>query len=163
MRKAFLYRLYPNKAQSDKLGSLLDTARNLYNAALQERRDAWKMQHKALNYYDQANELKELRSELPEVAQLNFSATQDMLRRLDKSFKAFFRRIKGGGKAGFPRFKGRDRFDSITFPTYGDGIKIDSLVKTPRSVTLVIPATIGRGVWVPTAARGSVSIRGRNG
>jgi len=124
MRKAFLYRLYPNKAQSDKLGSLLDTARNLYNAALQERRDAWKMQHKTLNYYDQANELKELRSELPEVAQLNFSATQDMLRRLDKSFKAFFRRIKSGGKAGFPRFKGRDRFDSITFPTYGDGIKI---------------------------------------
>jgi putative transposase len=124
MRKAFLYRLYPNNAQSDKLGSLLDTARHLYNAALQERRDAYKMQGVSLNYYDQANELKELRQELPEVAQLNFSATQDMLRRLDKSFKAFFRRMKYGEKAGFPRFKGRDRFDSITFPTYGDGIKI---------------------------------------
>src|SRR4030042_2461155 len=116
MRKAFLYRLYPNNAQSDKLGSLLDTARHLYNAALQERRDAYKMQGVSLNYYNQANELKELRQELPEVAQLNYSATQDMLRRLDKSFKAFFRRIKTGDKAGFPRFKGRDRFDSITFP-----------------------------------------------
>jgi len=124
MRKAFLYRLYPNKAQADKLDSLLNTARHLYNAALQERRDAYKMQGVSLNYYSQANELKELRQELPEVAQLNYSATQDMLRRLDKSFKAFFRRMKTGEKPGFPRFKGRDRFDSITFPTYGDGIKI---------------------------------------
>ncbi len=124
MRKAFLYRLYPNRVQSDKLSSLIDITRQLYNAALQERRDAWRMQRKSLNYYNQANELKELRQELPEIAQLNYSATQDMLRRLDKSFKAFFRRIKSGEKAGFPRFKGHDRFNSITFPTYGDGIKV---------------------------------------
>jgi putative transposase len=124
MRKAFLYRLYINKTQSAKLDSLLRTARELYNAALQERRDAWKSQRKSLNYYDQANELKELRCGIPEVAQLNYSATQDMLRRLDKSFKAFFRRVKAGEKAGFPRFKGRDQFNSITFPVYGDGIKI---------------------------------------
>jgi putative transposase len=124
MRQAFLYRLYVNKTQSDKLDNLLRLARQLYNAALQQRRDAWKYQHKSLNYYDQANQLKEVRNEIPEFAQLNFSATQDMLRRLDKSFKAFFRRVKSGDKAGFPRFKGRNRFDSITFPTYGDGIKI---------------------------------------
>jgi putative transposase len=124
MRKAFLYRLYPNNTQSDKLGGLLDTARHLYNAALQERRDAYKMQGVSLNYYDQASELKDLRQELPDVALLNCSATQDMLRRLDKSFKAFFRRVKTGDKAGYPRFRGRDRFNSITFPIYGDGIKI---------------------------------------
>jgi putative transposase len=113
-----------NEKQSDKLDNLLYLARQLYNAALQQRRDAWKYQHKSLNYYDQANQLKEVRNEIPEFAQLNFSATQDMLRRLDKSFKAFFRRVKIGEVAGFPRFKGRNRFDSITFPTYGDGIKI---------------------------------------
>lgn len=124
MRKAFLYRLYINKTQSDKLDSLMNTARELYNAALQERRDAWKCQRKSLNYYNQANELKELRREISEVALLNYSATQDMLRRLDKSFKSFFRRVKNGEKAGFPRFKGYDRFNSLTFPTYGDGIKI---------------------------------------
>lgn len=124
VRKSFLYRLYPHKNQSDKLSNLLDTARHLYNAALQERRDAWKSHRKSLNYYDQANELKELREYFPDVAQLNFSATQDILRRLDKSFKGFFRRIKNGEKAGYPRFKGRDQFNSITFPTYGDGIKI---------------------------------------
>jgi putative transposase len=124
MRQAFLYRLYVNETQSDKLDNLLHLARQLYNAALQQRRDAWKHQHKSLNYYDQANQLKEVRNEIPEFAQLNFSAAQDMLRRLDKSFKAFFRRVKSGEVVGFPRFKGRDRFDSITFPTYGDGIKI---------------------------------------
>jgi putative transposase len=124
MRQAFLYRLYVNETQSDKLDNLLRLARQLYNAALQQRRDAWKYQQRSLNYYDQANQLKELRNEIPEFAQLNFSATQDMLRRLDKSFKAFFRRVKTGDKAGFPRFKGRDRFDSITFPAYGDGIKV---------------------------------------
>ena len=124
MRKAFLYRLYVNEKQSDKLDNLLYLARQLYNAALQQRRDAWKYQHKSLNYYAQANQLKEVRNEIPAFAQLNFSATQDMLRRLDKSFKAFFRRVKTGDKAGFPRFKGRDRLASITFPTYGDGIKV---------------------------------------
>jgi putative transposase len=113
-----------NETQSDKLDNLLRLARQLYNAALQQRSDAWNYHHKSLNYYDQANQLKEVRNEIPKFAQLNFSATQDMLRRLDKSFKAFFRRVKSGEVAGFPRFKGRDRFDSITFPTYGDGIKI---------------------------------------
>ena len=54
----------------------------------------------------------------------NFSACQDVLRRLDKAFKAFFRRIKCGDKPGFPRFKSRDRFDSYTFPAYGDGCKV---------------------------------------
>ena len=124
MRKSFLYRLYPNKAQADKLSSLLDTARWLYNSALQERRDAWRFNHKSLNYYDQASELKELRKEIPEVGQLNYHVTQDIFRKLDKSFKAFFRRVKNGEKPGYPRFKGRDQFNSITFPDYSKGIKI---------------------------------------
>lgn len=119
MRKSFIYRLYPNKEQTDKLSNLLDIGRNIYNSALAERKYAYRAQHKSLNYYDQASEIKELRQVMPEVAQLNFSATQDMLRRLDKTFKAFY-----SGKIGFPRFKGKRRFSSITFPTYGDGIKI---------------------------------------
>lgn len=124
MRKAFVYRLYPGRMQFIALDSLLETARQLYNAALQERRDAWKMRRVSLNYYDQAAELKDLRQELPEVALLNFSATQGILRRVDKTFKAFYVRVKSGQKAGCPRFKGRNRFDSITFPAYGDGIKL---------------------------------------
>ena len=61
---------------------------------------------------------------LENVFNLNYSASQDILRRLDKAFQAFFRRIKCGDNPGFPRFKDRDRFDSITFPAYGDGIRL---------------------------------------
>jgi putative transposase len=119
MRKSFVYRLYPNKEQITKLENLFNIARGIYNAALAERRYAYRSQRKSLNYYNQANELKELRQELPEVSVLNYGATQDILRRLDKTFKSFY-----SGKSGSPRFKGENRFHSITFPRYGDGIKI---------------------------------------
>lgn len=125
MRKAFFYRLYPSKLQAEKLQVLLNIARAFYNAGLQERRDAWQKNHISLNYCNQANQIKEVRDTNPEYALLNYSATQDILRRLDKAFKAFFRRVKrGDDEPGYPRFKGRNRFDSITFPTYGDGIKL---------------------------------------
>lgn len=123
MYKAFLYRLYPSKLQAESLARLLDIARTFYNAGLQERRDAWE-HGVSINYYSQANQLKEIRDTNSEYALLNFSATQDVFRRLDKTFKSFFRRVKNGEKAGYPRFKGRDRFNSITFPAYGDGIKL---------------------------------------
>jgi putative transposase len=123
MQKAFVYRLYTNRTQDKALAGLLDVARLFYNAALQERRDAWK-HGVVINYYDQANQLKDIRKDNPWCAVLNYSATQDVLRRLDKAFKSFFRRIKKGEKPGHPRFKGRDRFNSITFPAYGDGMKL---------------------------------------
>lgn len=124
MRKTFKYRLYPTKAQVASLDSQLDDARRLYNAALHERRDAYRFAAKSLTYYDQANQLKEIRDE-GGLELANFSAAQDVLRRVDKTYKAFFARVKAKkGKAGFPRFKGRARFDSYTFPSYGDGIRL---------------------------------------
>lgn len=123
MQRAFIYRLYPHRSQDKALTGLLDVARTFYNAALQERRDAWK-HGVSINYYDQANQLKSIRQENPWCAGLNYSATQDILRRLDKTFKAFFKRCKSGEKPGYPRFKGKYHFDSITFPAYGDGIRL---------------------------------------
>lgn len=122
-RRTYKYRLYPTKEQVGLLDYQLSEARSLYNAALQERRDAWKMQQISLNYYNQANQLKEIR-DAGNLGLANFSACQDVLRRVDKTFKAFFRRIKSGEKAGYPRFKSRDRFDSFTFPAWGDGCHI---------------------------------------
>ena len=122
--KSYVYRLYPHKPQAEKLDSLLYIARWLYNSALDERKHAWRLQRKSLNYYDQANQLKEIRQILPEVAELNYSSCQDMLKRLNKSYQAFYRRIKKRGNPGFPRFKGKNQFSSITFPVYGDGIKL---------------------------------------
>jgi len=124
MIKSFKYRLFTNKTQDISLGNLFDSARFLYNCALEQRILCWKQWRKSINYYDQANTLKEIRSFHEGLAQLNCSASQNILRRLDKAFQAFFRRIKSNNKPGFPRFKNRDRFDSITFPTYGDGIKL---------------------------------------
>lgn len=123
MRKTFRYRLYPTKAQAAALTQQLREACTMYNAALQERRDAWKLAGQSITYYDQANQLKEIRAEgLTRLA--NFSCCQDVLRRLDKTFKAFFRRVRSGEKAGYPRFKPHQRFNSITFPSYGDGIRL---------------------------------------
>lgn len=118
MNRSLLYRLYPSEIQSKRLDSLLDIARAFYNAGLQERRDAWQRHHISLNYYDQANQIKEIRGATPEYTLLNHSVTQNVLRRLDRAFQSFFRRVKNGEKAGYPRFKGRDRYNSVTFPTY---------------------------------------------
>lgn len=124
MDKSFLYRLYPNREQTEKLNRLFGIARELYNSCLAERRYAYKMQGVSLNYYHQANELPGLKKCIPEVGLLNAQCAQNMLRRLDKAFKDFFRRIKQGEKPGYPRFKGYNQFNSITFPTYGDGCKL---------------------------------------
>lgn len=123
MRKTFKYRLFTTRLQMERLDAQLGEACRLYNAALQERRDAWK-QRVAINYYTQAKQLKEIRA-AGDLGLANFSCCQDILRRVNKSYEAFFRRVKRGEKAGYPRFKSRRRFDSITFPSYGDGIQLN--------------------------------------
>lgn len=124
MRKSFKYRLFTNKTQEAKFDGLFNSARFLYNCALEQRIVCWKQWHKSINYYDQINSLEEIRSFDKGIAQLNFSASQNTLKQLDKAFQAFFRRIKSGDKPGFPRFKGVDRFHSIAFPAYGNGVKL---------------------------------------
>lgn len=123
MRKAFRYKVYPTRRQAAALQAQLDQARALYNAALQERRDAYRKARTSLNYYDQANQLKAIRAD-GSLGLANFSACQDVLRRVQKTFDAFFHRVKAGEKPGYPRFKGRSRFDSFAFPSYGDGCKV---------------------------------------
>jgi putative transposase len=123
MRKTYKYRLFPTAAQHQALDAQLGEACRLYNAALQERRDAYQKRGVSLNYYDQANQLKGIRA-AGDLGLANFSASQNVLRRVEQTFKAFFRRVKAGQKAGSPRFKSRRRFDSYTFPSYGDGCRL---------------------------------------
>ena len=96
---------------------------NWRGAKALQRRIAWKRCGRSLSYLDQADDLKDLR-ESGTRAPANYSACQDVLRRLDKAFQASFRRLKDGGKRGFPRFRSRDRYDSLTFPAYGDGCRV---------------------------------------
>lgn len=124
MYRSYKFRLYPTKIQTDSLNFLLAQGRLLYNAALQERRDAWRYHKVFVNYYHQANQLKDIRQDDPDgVGKLNHSACQQVLRRLDKAFKSFFRRCKRGEKPGFPRFKGKGWFSSLQF-VYKDGLRL---------------------------------------
>lgn len=124
MKKAFKYRLYPNRSQTEALETRLETHRRLYNAALEGRKNAYEVEQRTVSYGEQSGHLKEARKSNPYLAATNFSSTQATLSRLDRAFKAFFRRIKSGEAPGYPRFKGRDRFDTVEFPSYGDGCKL---------------------------------------
>ncbi len=128
MRKSYKYRLSPTRKQQEALQETLDRCRELYNAALQERRDAYRMCGVSLTYYDQAAELSEIKELREEYIAIHSQVLQDVLRRVEKGMKAFFRRVKHGEKAGYPRFQRRDRYDSFTYPQAGYSITQDSRV-----------------------------------
>ncbi len=87
MKKAFKYRLYPNRSQAEALDALLEIHRRLYNDALAERRDVYESENRIVSYGEQSGRLKEPRRSDPHPAATNFSGTQATLRRLDHAFK----------------------------------------------------------------------------
>lgn len=124
MIRTWKYRLYPTNAQASALDFLLWQGRTLYNAALEQRIAVYKETGKGASYSQQWAHFRDLRNANPDtLGQLNATSVQQMLRRLDKAFTAFFRRLKAGEKPGFPRFKGRDRFHSLEY-RHGDGCKL---------------------------------------
>ena len=127
MRKAFKYKLRVSPAVDQKLSATLSVCRELYNAALQERRDAYRQAGVSLNYETQANQLPDIKAERPDVAATHSQVLQDTLKRVQKAFDGFFRRIKAGEKAGYPRFRHTDRYHSFTFPQAGWKLEGDKL------------------------------------
>lgn len=127
MIKSYKFRIFPTHSQKTKLENTLELCRELYNAALSERRDAWKLKRKSISYIDQQNVLPEIKAIREDVAEIHSQVLQDVLRRLDKSFKSFFNRVKKGAKAGFPRFKNKNRYDSFTFTQSGFVLKGNKL------------------------------------
>ena len=109
-------RLYPTANQARQLESWLELHRLLYNQSLAERRDAWREEQRSISYNEQQNALPALKAEKPWYLPLGSHALQETVRRVDRGFKAFFRRLKGGQKPGYPRLKARDRFNSFTYP-----------------------------------------------
>jgi putative transposase len=103
---------------------MLETHRRLYNSCLEERKSRYEAERVTVKYAEQSARFKTEREINPFYARLNFSSAQATMRRLDKSFANFFRRLKTGEKPGYPRFKGRDGFNSIEFPAHGDGIRL---------------------------------------
>ncbi|HEY3992105.1 MAG TPA: transposase, partial [Ktedonobacteraceae bacterium] len=124
-RKAYKYLLYPTKCQREQFQEVLDRARELYNAAIQERRDAWRICKLSISYAQQSAQLPEIKQIREEYQQIQSQVLQDVLRRVDKAYQGFFRRIKEGQKAGYPRYQGYGRYDSFTFPQSGFSLTED--------------------------------------
>jgi putative transposase len=118
-------KLRPTPAQERALDEIVWRCRTLYNAGLEQRITAWQRRRVSISRYEQEAELKDIRAELPEFAAIHSHILQDVLARLDKTYQAFFRRVRRGEKAGFPRFKGRGQFHCFTFKEYGNGARLD--------------------------------------
>src|SRR5215469_11748340 len=127
-KQAYKFRLYPTHKQQERLEWTLDRARELYNAALHERKDAYRMVGKSIIYYDQANQLPDIKKSREEYQDIHSQVLQDILRRVDKTFQAFFARSKRGDTPGFPRYKSRNQFDSFTYPQAGFSLTHDNRV-----------------------------------
>jgi len=126
VRKTYKEKLRPTPVQERTLDEVLRRCRALYNTALEQRITAWQRCRVSVSRYQQEAELRAIRAEFPEYAAIHSHILQDVLARLDKTYQAFFRRMQRGEKAGFPRFKGRGRFHSLTFKEYGNGARLDN-------------------------------------
>lgn len=126
MRRTYRYPIKANKATIARAEHWLDLCRFVYNCALAQRIMWYKQGKKSLSAYDQNHQLAEAKKEIPELKAVNAQTIREPINRLDLAFKAFFRRVNEcNGKAGFPRFKGKDRYDSFTFPEYQNGYKVE--------------------------------------
>ncbi len=129
MRKAFKYRLSPTKKQEQLLFWTLARCRELYNAALAERKEAYRMAGKSISYYDQKRDLVEIKATLrPEYQDIHSQVVQDVLLRLARAFDNFFRRLAKGDEPGYPRFHSRNRYNSFTYPQSGYSLTHDKRV-----------------------------------
>jgi putative transposase len=129
MKLSYKYRIYPNKAQIEVLNKNFNFCCFIYNSALQERISYYKKYGKSLSYNKQAGELPSIKNEFAEQTHSIYSQTlQQVLKKLDQSYKNFFRRVKEkSSKAGFPRYKSADRFKTLVFPQSdltGFGVKL---------------------------------------
>src|SRR5215813_1650119 len=121
--KAYKYKLKPSAKIIAVFESWLALLCELYNAALQERRDAYRINHLSINYTAQANQAPEIKKDRPEFASIHSQVIQNVLKRVEFAFENFFRRVKEGQRAGFPRFRSRSRYDSLTYPQSGFSLK----------------------------------------
>jgi len=117
MRKTYKYRLLPTKNQVQKLEWTLDKCRILYNSCLLDRRNNYEQTGKGLTRIRQQEILKSDKKKIEFLNDIHSQVLQDVLFRVERAFQGFFCRLKEkNGKAGYPRFKSENRYDSITYP-----------------------------------------------
>lgn len=119
--RVYRYRLYPSAAQVAAIESTLERLRVLYNAALEERREAWRKQSVNVKRSEQEKSLVHVKRDCSEYTPIHTHLLQDVTTRLDRAYEGFFRRCKAGEKPGFPRFKGRGRYRTFSFKDAANG------------------------------------------
>jgi putative transposase len=120
VRTTYKYKLKPTPCQGRMLDRTLMFCRQVYNAAIGERRGAWQKCGVSVGHYQQKAELPGIKGEMPEYGEVNAQVLQEVLQRVDRAFQAFFRRIREGQTPGYPRFHGRNRYTSFTYPQVGE-------------------------------------------
>ncbi len=150
LRKSYKYRIYPAKAQKSRLENQFSMCRHLYNWKLAERIEAYEKGGVSIGYNQQQNSLPELKKERPWFKSVYSQVLQDVLKRLDKSYQNFFRRVNAGEKPGFPKLKKRGQWDSITYPQYKK--RPDSVIDVPKigKIKLVLHREIPEEAKVKT-------------
>ena len=121
---SYKYRLLPTAAQHKALAETLEQQRILYNGALEERIGAYRVTRKGRSYMDQCKAVTEWRREDPVAASVPANLQRWTLKRLDEAYNGFFDRVKRGGKPGFPRFRGKGRWNSFGFNEFS-GVTFD--------------------------------------
>jgi len=120
MRRTFKYRAVISKKTERNANEWFCLCRTLYNLCLEQRIMLYASRKVTISKYDQARELPLLKTEFPEFRKVGSQCLQDVVERLDKAYRAFFRRVNGkDGKAGFPRFRSANRYDSFTLKQTG--------------------------------------------
>jgi putative transposase len=130
VRKTCKYKLKPTPEQERAMAFVVRRCRELYNAALQERRDAWHKCGVSITAAGQSAQLPAIKEVRPEYRDIHSQVLQDVLTRLDRAFQRFFARVKvstkTGENPGYPRFQGIARYNSFTYKQFGNGATLDN-------------------------------------
>jgi putative transposase len=128
-RKTYQFRIYPTRKQINVLETWLGMCCDTYNAALDERKSAYRMAGLSLSYAHQCAELPACKEVCPELGEVPAQVLQDAVKRVERAYEDFFRRVEEGQKPGFPRFKSRFRYDSLTFKQYKNSFNVVEVLK----------------------------------
>lgn len=122
--RTYHYRIYPTKKQIRILNEWLGFCCEVYNAALDERKSAYRMAGISLSYTHQCAELPGCKEVRPDLCDVPAQVLQDVLKRVDRAYDDFFRRVREGQTPGYPRFRSRSRYDSLTFKQYANSFAV---------------------------------------
>jgi len=116
----YRFRIYPNKEQERKFLRWLETCRRIYNIALTQRKEAWEQEKRSVIRTEQQVWLKEAKKDNDYFREVHSQVAQEVLFRVERAFDGFFRWVKSGEAPGYPRFKGKGRYKSLTFTQFGN-------------------------------------------